>query len=48
MEALEDRTPRPRAVWNRIPERIRAQVIETALAGCGKTPCAACHPMVHA
>jgi hypothetical protein len=31
VEALEDRKPRPRAVWNRIPERIRAQVIETAL-----------------
>jgi transposase InsO family protein len=29
--ALEDRKPRPRAVWNRIPERIRAKVVETAL-----------------
>ena len=29
-EALEYRKPRCRSVWNRIPERIRAQVIETA------------------
>jgi transposase-like protein len=32
-EALEARKPRPRAVWNRIPERIRAQVMEKALVG---------------
>ncbi len=30
-EALEDRKPRPRAVWNRIPDRMRENVIETAL-----------------
>ena len=24
-EGLEDRKPRPRAVWNRIPDRMRAQ-----------------------
>ena len=30
-EALEDRKPRAPAVWNKIPDRIRAQVIETAL-----------------
>ncbi len=30
-EALEDRAPRPRAVWNRISDRIRTKVIETAL-----------------
>jgi transposase InsO family protein len=37
-EALEDRKPRPRAVWNRIPERIRAQVIETALVHTELSP----------
>jgi putative transposase len=30
-EALQDRKPRPRRVWNRIPDRVREQVIETAL-----------------
>jgi len=30
-EALVDRKPRPRRVWNRIPDRVREQVIETAL-----------------
>jgi transposase InsO family protein len=30
-EALEDRKPRPRAVWNKIPDRVREKVIETAL-----------------
>ncbi len=37
-EALEDRKPRPRAVWNRIPERIRGQVIETALVHTELSP----------
>jgi putative transposase len=37
-EALEDRKPRPRAVWNRIPERIRAQVVETALVHTELSP----------
>jgi putative transposase len=37
-EALEDRKPRPRAVWNKIPDRIRAQVIETALAHTELSP----------
>ncbi len=37
-EALEDRKPRPRAMWNRIPERIRAQVIETALVHTELSP----------
>jgi transposase InsO family protein len=37
-EALEDRKPRPRGVWNRIPERIRAQVIETALVHTELSP----------
>ncbi len=30
-EALEDRSSRPRRVWNRIPEQIRSQIIELAL-----------------
>jgi transposase-like protein len=30
-EALADRKPRPRRVWNRISDRVREQVIETAL-----------------
>jgi putative transposase len=30
-EALEDRSPRPRRVWNRIPDDIREQVLELAL-----------------
>ena len=37
-EALGDRTPRPRAVWNRIPERIRAHLIETALVHTELSP----------
>ena len=32
-EALVDRKPRRRPVWNRIPERIRTQVVETARSG---------------
>ena len=30
-EALEDRSPRPRRVWNRIPDDVREQVVELAL-----------------
>ncbi len=30
-EALEDRKPRPKRVWNRIPDEIRDKVIERAL-----------------
>lgn len=30
-DALEDRKPRPRRVWNRIPDKIRTRVIERAL-----------------
>ncbi len=37
-EALEDRKPRPRAVWNRIPGRIRAKVIEMALVHTELSP----------
>jgi hypothetical protein len=37
-EALEDRKARPQAVWNRISERVRAQVIETALAHTELSP----------
>jgi len=37
-EALEDRKPRRRAVWNQIPDRVRTQVIETALAHTALSP----------
>ena len=37
-EALEDRKPRPRAVWNRISDRIRTKVIETALVHTQLSP----------
>jgi putative transposase len=30
-EALEDRKPRPKRVWSRIPEEIRGKVVERAL-----------------
>jgi transposase-like protein len=30
-EALSDRSPRPKRVWNRIPEEIRDQIINLAL-----------------
>jgi putative transposase len=36
--ALADRKPRPGAVWNRIPDRVRAQVIETALVHTQLSP----------
>ena len=38
IEGLEDRKPRPRAVWNRIPARVRDRVIETALAHTQLSP----------
>ena len=31
LDALEDRKPRPRRIWNRIPQEIRDKVIERAL-----------------
>ena len=31
VEALEDRRPRPKRVWNRIPEDVRARIVELAL-----------------
>jgi len=31
IDALEDRRPRPKRVWNRIPEEMRDQIIELAL-----------------
>ena len=31
LDALEDRKPRPKRVWNRIPDEIRVKVIEHAL-----------------
>ena len=30
-EALEDRTSRPRRIWNPIPDKIRDQILEMAL-----------------
>jgi transposase InsO family protein len=32
VDALEDRKPRPKRVWNRIPEAVRDQIIELALS----------------
>jgi transposase-like protein len=32
LEALEDLKPRPKRVWNRIPNEIRDRIIERALA----------------
>ncbi len=37
-EGLEDRKPRPRAVWNRIRDRMREKGIETALVHTGLSP----------
>jgi transposase InsO family protein len=31
LDALEDRKPRPKRVWNRIPDAVRAKVLELAL-----------------
>ena len=30
-DALEDRSPRPNRVWNRIPDDVRSQILELAL-----------------
>src|SRR5260370_42297072 len=30
-EALEDKSPRPQRVWNRIPDRIRERIVQLAL-----------------
>src|SRR3954462_6693145 len=30
-EALEDKTPRPGRVWNRIPDKVRGQLVQLAL-----------------
>ena len=30
-EALEDRSPRPERVWNRIPDNVRGQIVQLAL-----------------
>jgi transposase-like protein len=30
-EALEDRSPKPSRVWNRIPERVREKIVDLAL-----------------
>ena len=38
VEGLAARKPQPRAVWNRIPERVRDRVIETALEHTALSP----------
>jgi len=38
LEALEDRRPRPRRVWNRIPDEVREKIIELALEEPGLSP----------
>lgn len=38
LEALEDRKPAPQTVWNRIPDRIRSKVVETALVHTELSP----------
>jgi putative transposase len=30
-EALEDRSPRPERVWNRIPDNVRGRIVQLAL-----------------
>ena len=32
IEALEDGKPRPRRIWNKIPDKIRTAIIDLALA----------------
>ena len=38
LDALEDRKPRPKCVWNRIPDEVRDKVIERALDGPELSP----------
>src|SRR4051794_41853606 len=38
VEALEDRRPWPKRVWNRIPEAVRERVIELGLNRPGLSP----------
>ncbi len=35
-EALEDRSPRPGRVWNRIPDDVRNRIVQLALDGEGQ------------
>lgn len=37
-EALQDRSPRPDRVWNRIPDAVRSQVVDLALAAPELSP----------
>ncbi len=37
-DALEDRSPRPRSVWNRIPDKTRQDIVEFALEHEDLTP----------
>ena len=38
VDALEDRKPQPRRVWNRIPPRVRQRVVDAALADPEQSP----------
>jgi transposase-like protein len=38
LDALEDRKPRPKRVWNRIPQEVRDKLIERALDGPELSP----------
>ena len=38
VDALEDRKPRPRRVWNRIPDKVREDVVDFALEHEDLTP----------
>ena len=38
LDALEDRKPRPKRVWNRIPQEVRGKLIERALDGPELSP----------
>ncbi|WP_408609182.1 IS3 family transposase [Allopontixanthobacter confluentis] len=37
-DSLEDRRPGPRRAWNRIPDKVQAQVLEMALERCELSP----------
>ena len=37
-EALEDRSPKPDRVWNRIPDEVREQIVQLALDGSELSP----------
>ena len=37
-EALDDRSPRPDRVWNRIPDQIRERIVTTFVPSSASTP----------